>query len=542
MTAPDPGAYLLSPEESQQIFHEHIVPTMLAEAAPQREPVMILLTAQPGAGKSVLARDIRATFPDGARPVIIDVDSFRPFYPGYRDLHKEWGWTADDLVQADARRWLDQSVAYLAEHRANAIVEHGLRDRHVTDALLNRFASAQPHPFRIEAAILAVSAAESRLGMLERYQLGHEQAGLGRYVAEEVHDHRYRHILDVADWLEADPRVSAATVYRRGSTSPVFRNERGRDGRWSQQPSLRQIIESQRRRPWSLEESKGFLRLYHSLTARTAPEWRPALKRISDAAEPLLHESAGIPSHDTPAVTFGRYQIVSIAHLDTIRTILLDWPTVEVGVLDLDPRPAHPPNVPAHLRDFYQGCEANTSSAKNPMTAEERAGFWRATIAEAGLEDRVTVRVIPRPELFPQGFNKQYPPDQFDLVFPTARGEGFDLIRNASFEEILRRPVHPVDPPLEYHTSDIRAAYRAGNEAWRNGFAPGGLQAFIAADGPRRLLGEPAPGTVAPAQKAHAAMHAFPSPPSPKSKPGRQTPPPPRPANSPRRAPGRGTS
>ncbi|MFC9295769.1 hypothetical protein ACFTWH_10835 [Streptomyces sp. NPDC057011] len=164
---------------------------------------------------------------------------------------------------------------------------------------------------------------------------------------------------------------------------------------------------------------------------------------------------------------------------------------------------------PEHLREFYAGCEANTSPAKNPMSAEERAGFWQATIDAMGLQDRVTVRVITRPELDPDGFNRMFPPESVDLVFPTASGEGFDLIRNASFEEIFSRKVRTVEPPLEYHTSDIRTAYRAGNEAWKNGFAPGGLEAFITADGPERLLAlapaQGASGTVRPRVEASAA-------------------------------------
>ncbi|HEX5995462.1 MAG TPA: hypothetical protein VFY84_10010, partial [Jiangellales bacterium] len=45
------------------------------------------------------------------------------------------------------------------------------------------------------------------------------------------------------------------------------------------------------------------------LLDRTAPTW------------PWRHREA---------VTFGRYQVVSIAHLDTVRTILRQWPTVTV--------------------------------------------------------------------------------------------------------------------------------------------------------------------------------------------------------------------
>jgi hypothetical protein len=88
MTSPDPSTCLPSERESEEIFHTHIVPTLLADAQLQAEPTLLVLTVQPGAGKSTLARDIRSSFPDGAHPVIIDVDSFKPFYPGYIELNK----------------------------------------------------------------------------------------------------------------------------------------------------------------------------------------------------------------------------------------------------------------------------------------------------------------------------------------------------------------------------------------------------------------------------------------------------------------------
>ncbi|MER6121767.1 zeta toxin family protein [Streptomyces sp. NPDC001795] len=490
----DPGVdrtYVLPQEPSDLIF-EQIVQTLLAGAAPQDQPVATILSAPPGAGKTVLAQQIRATYPEGSQPVAIDVDAFRKFHPDYLHLRAEHGpQGADDLVQAQARIWFESAIDYLVEQRSHLIVEHGLRDREVTDRLITKLSAEVDGsaPYRIEAALLGTSAAVSELGILERYQLGHETTGQGRIVAAELHDQRYGHQAVVADWLDADPRVRAVAIYQRGSAEPVHRNERLDNGELRQPVGTQSVLEEVRNRPFTLEQSRTYLTLHASLQARMAPEWEPRLQRALELAAPLLHPEADAgPITDRPAATFGRYQIVSIAHLDTVRTILRDFPSLEIGVLDLEARPERMPHVPEHLRDFYDGCEANTSTAKNPMSAEERAGFWRATIDAAGLRDRVTVHVIPRPELHPDEFNRMFPPDRIDLVFPTASGEGFDLIRNASFEEILGRKVRTVEPPLEYHTSDIRAAYRAGNEAWKNGFAPGGLEAFIAADGPERLL------------------------------------------------------
>lgn len=513
MSTAEPSG-LLPREQADRIFQQRIVPMLLAGAEPQDEPVLVVLTAQAGAGKSVLARDIRASFPAGAKPVMVDVDSFRPFYPDYVALHQTHGWRADDLVQEQARAWFDDALGYLAGRRANVIAEQGLRNREVIEGLMSRFASPRAGPYRIELAVLDTPAAISRLGILERYQQGVERFGLGRHVREEQHDARFAHVPVATRWLESDARLNAVAVYERGNAEPVFRNERDPHGNWRNPQRGWEVLEQRRGQPWSVVRSRTLLTLEASLRARMAPEWRHALTDAGIAALPFLDPAASQPRHTAPAVTFGRYQIVSIAHLDTIRTILRDWPSVEIGVLDLDTPPAPGLVVPEHLAEFYRDCDANTAPAKNPMSATERARFWDATVDAAGLRDRVRVRIIARPENDPDRFNRAYPPERYHLVFPTAAGEGFDQVRNARFEEILNRPVHTVDPPLEYHTSELRAAYQAGHDSWRNGFPPGSLEAFTAADGPRRLLGG-VPAGKPHADPVHLAMHGFPHAPSP---------------------------
>jgi hypothetical protein len=202
-----------------------------------------------------------------------------------------------------------------------------LRDWTVTDALLSRFADSG-RPYRVEAVFLATPSAESQLGILMRFQLGLERAGIGRYVTKDLHDARYDHTPRAAAWREADPRVAAITVYRRGDTHPVFRNERDREGRWAQPDHAADVITAQRDQPLSIADSRAFLRLHASLDARMHPFFHGPLAAASAATEPLPHPDAATPRRNRPAVTFGRYQIVSIAHLDTIRTILMDWPTV----------------------------------------------------------------------------------------------------------------------------------------------------------------------------------------------------------------------
>lgn len=227
MTEPAANRDYVLPQDQSDLIFEQIAQTLLAGAVPQDEPVAVVLSAPPGAGKSVLAQGIRFTCPDDARPVAIDVDAVRGFHPAYQRLRAEHGpQAADDLIQAQARIWFEQAIDRLVERRSHLIVERGLRDRDVTDHLLAKISEAPGggNPCRIEAALLATPAAVSELGILERYQLAHEKTGQGRIVAADLHDEQYARLAEVADWLDEDPRVSARAVYQRGSTRPVYRS------------------------------------------------------------------------------------------------------------------------------------------------------------------------------------------------------------------------------------------------------------------------------------------------------------------------------
>jgi hypothetical protein len=107
------------------------------------------------------------------------------------------------------------------------------------------------------------------------------------------------------------------------------------------------------------------------------PTWGPELDRALQAGEPLLNPAAPRrPWRNREAVTFGRYQLVSIAHLDTVRTILRQWPTVTVGVLDPTLGPGGPLDDDAPTR---------WAADKNPLSVAQRVVMWQDVIAAAGL-------------------------------------------------------------------------------------------------------------------------------------------------------------
>ncbi|MEO3822767.1 zeta toxin family protein [Actinomadura sp. B10D3] len=490
-TGPNDPDVFLPEEQAQDIFRSTIVPAlldpMIAKAPADALRLRLVLSGPAGAGKSELAALIN--------PVHIDVDLFKGFHPRYIEMMRADEQAADELLLPDARRFFEWAVDHLVDAGVPAVIEHGLRDRNVYDSLMNLLTAPEKPQLPVEVAVMGTPYAWSLLGDLERYQKNYETIGFGRFVPEAHLRVRLEHLSTVADWADSDPRVSSVSVYRQGSTEPVFQKERGTPR------GLRAALEAERQRPRDFDESRAFLRRHGSLAPRMTPEWRDLVHSTMSTAEPLLAPEARTgPVHDKNAVTFGRYQLVSIAHLDTVRAIAMDWPKVTVGVIDIDAQPSEALAVPPHLEDFYRDCDANTAPQKNPMTLDERISLWQTALHAAGLQDRVTVQAVPRPELDPKGFNAAFPSDEYDVVFPAPSGKGFDGSRNANFEEILDRDVKAVEPPLEYHTSTIRESYRSGGQTWRRAFAPGTLDTFIAMDGPRRLLGA---GT-APSQEQSA--------------------------------------
>jgi len=363
---------------------------MLGGAEPQEHPTLVIVTAQPGARKTTISRLLQRDLASHGGSVHIDVDSFYAFHPEYRRFQREDELTADDLVHADARRWLDQSIDHLNAQRVNIVLEHGLRSQPVIDSLLARFPSdGTDVVYDVHAALVATPAPVSAQGILNRYQLGHEISGFGRDVIPELHDERERNLLNVADLLEANSRVRVISVYDRHAQL-LSQRTRSSAGRLVPALPTRDALEAERTRLWALDESKEFLRIDGSLTARMAPQWASRLEATRVAATPFLHPDAETPAHDKTAVTYGRYQLVSIAHLDTVRTILQDWPRAVVGLIELGSTAAPPP-VADHLREYYRQSEASRAPERNPMTAAERVELWRAAVATAGLTDCIEV-------------------------------------------------------------------------------------------------------------------------------------------------------
>jgi len=260
----------LSSEQWGAIFEHRIKPNLLQGGVPVSAPTVVLLAGQPGSGKTAVAR-LLAT----PGSVTIDVDRFRYFHPAYAPDSVAAG------VNGDVRRWFETSLDWLMQHRVNIVAEHGL-----TEHLIGRFAAAS---YRVDIALMAVPAAVSRLGILERYQLGMESSGQGRRVPAAVHDERFRALPAIADALCADSRITTISIYSRAGRLLYSGSDQIGGGTIHRGPGA--VIEAERHRAWTQAEEAEFAALHASLLDRMAPQWAEELAAGYASALPYLGSS-----------------------------------------------------------------------------------------------------------------------------------------------------------------------------------------------------------------------------------------------------------
>jgi mutator protein MutT len=188
-------------------------------------------------------------------------------------------------------------------------------------------------------------------------------------------------------------------------------------------------------------------------------------------------------SNRNHAITFGRYVVVTTAHLEFVRAVLSNWDFLTICVLK---------NTYNHKiinNDiFYKLCNENWEKL-NPFSDLQRQKIWERVLINNHLTDRVSIIQIKRPELFPNEFNLLFDKSLYDLVFLSSDNETneFDLIRNDSFKEILNRPVYSINAKIKFHFSEI-LSFIEDEADWDKYLAPGYKDYFHKLNGHQKFI------------------------------------------------------
>ncbi|WP_406279869.1 zeta toxin family protein [Embleya sp. NBC_00896] len=257
----------LTGQQVRDLFRRDIRPRL---AGPARDrPTVVFIGGQTAAGKTtcqqVVLRDLGLT-----DVVPIDGDDLLDDHPGYRDAARADDRTAASLVGAHTSAWWTMTVEHLRAHDVDVVVSAPLGRAPWS---LDRFRDFHAAGYRVELVLLAVPPAQSLLSLVERWHRDRqpERHGFGRWVAPTTHDRFLTGILETADAADASDAVDAIHVARRGR-GIVYGNDRVGKAR-----STREVIETERARPWSDAERADFTALTthltdsHNLDARPLP-------------------------------------------------------------------------------------------------------------------------------------------------------------------------------------------------------------------------------------------------------------------------------
>ena len=184
----------------------------LSETRESKQPTVIILAGQPGAGKSALSRQAEQRLDKDGGAVVVDVDELRASHRGYRSFQAENGRTAASRVQSDAGRWGDELIQDASDARRNIIIDGTLKSPDKAEQLCEDLTSKG---YRVEVHAIAVRKEDSELGVYRRYEHGLETDGRSRWVPEDIRKDSYTGMAQSVERLNWSEAVDYIEVHGR---------------------------------------------------------------------------------------------------------------------------------------------------------------------------------------------------------------------------------------------------------------------------------------------------------------------------------------
>ncbi|MGW8431616.1 zeta toxin family protein [Curtobacterium citreum] len=178
-----PPEYELDPPTLNRIFEQQILPVLFGEDTPSSNPLLILVGAQPGAGKTRAGE--AAIREAGGDIADIIGDDLRAYHPQYRRLVRNAPATMPAATQQASSAWVEKAIDYAVQHRRSVLVEGTFRRPAVTLDTAQRFKDAG---FRVEAVLVAVAPEVSHSSIASRYVEDRKGNGYARFTPVEAHD------------------------------------------------------------------------------------------------------------------------------------------------------------------------------------------------------------------------------------------------------------------------------------------------------------------------------------------------------------------
>lgn len=201
--------YRLSDKKFLQILQFIIEENTLGRTSSDH-PVVVILGAQPGAGKTELEKEASSTLSDNV--VICNADLFRDFHPATMSIKRDHEQHYPEITARYARDWNNGLRDYCEANRLNFILETTFSSGTV---MTETIAALKRKGYRVDIKLLAVHPAISLLGSHLRFEEMKAAEGSGRSVGKQAHDQRFAMIAQTLHLVQKASAYDNLQIYAR---------------------------------------------------------------------------------------------------------------------------------------------------------------------------------------------------------------------------------------------------------------------------------------------------------------------------------------
>ena len=239
----DETLYQLSSKENEEIFRATLIGVHFAGKSASATPKIIIVTGQPGAGKSTAITQLEK---QGFQGVVLEKDALNAYHPLRESLMRKRLYFTNLYTDIDAKIWLDKLVDHAISHRFNILLHQSAVLPQDGIAWLER---VQRSGYEIEIIAIATAFDVSEQSVVARYEAQKWEHGVGKMSCAEGHERFFDALPSKLDAIEAAKAATRVTIIRRNG-DVLYENYRDQSG-WVRLASAGSVIEAERKRPMS---------------------------------------------------------------------------------------------------------------------------------------------------------------------------------------------------------------------------------------------------------------------------------------------------
>ena len=234
-------------------------------------PVVVILGAQPGAGKTELERITRTEL--GGNVVNCNADIFRDFHPQAEEIKQRFKEYYPQITAPYAQEWNKGLREYCEANRLNYILETTFSSGQKMNETI---ANLQQKGYRVEIKLLAVHPKLSLLSTHVRFEDMKLKENTGRLVGKEAHDNRYYMLAPTLFVVQGAELYNKLQLYGRSITMDGNTYQQGVSLIGTNPPNGVQLLQEEIDRKWTAEVKAFFDDRVHYVidlkTQRNAPQ------------------------------------------------------------------------------------------------------------------------------------------------------------------------------------------------------------------------------------------------------------------------------